>query len=120
MNPRTFSWKQDLLPALKRTKLPAFDVVGPSEWLERLKRSEQDPLKNPSIKLVDFWQRKYSVTTDAGRVFQTDQTVEAPGLHFETVRTENDCYAVAAAIDPVSDGLIERYVGAWLRRWVPT
>ncbi|KAK4542196.1 hypothetical protein LTR36_007043 [Oleoguttula mirabilis] len=119
INPRLFSWKQDFLPALKRTSLPAFDVVSPAEWLERLKRSEQDPAKNPSIKLIDFWQRKYGAATDKGDESQAQQDVEAPGLRFETFRTEKDCRSVATAVDPVSDGLIERYVEAWLKKWAP-
>ncbi|KAK5125717.1 hypothetical protein LTR85_011991 [Meristemomyces frigidus] len=119
VNPRVFSWRQDLLPALERTKLPAFDVVKPAEWLERLKRSEQDPLKNPSIKLIDFWQRKYGAATTMGDENQMQHELDAPGLHFETSRTQQDCASVAAAVDPVSDGLIKRYVEVWLSKWVP-
>ena len=117
LNPRTFSWKQDLLPALSRTKLPSFDIVSPSEWLEKLKQSEQDPVKNPSIKLIDFWQRKYGGSAGAT---VAEQDEEAPGLTFETSQTEIDSHSVASAIDPVSAGLVERYVATWLKRWTAT
>ncbi|KAK5132675.1 hypothetical protein LTR08_008719 [Meristemomyces frigidus] len=114
VNPRTFSWKHDLLPALQNSELPAFDIVAPAEWLDRLKHSEQDVAKNPSRKLLDFWQRKYGSQPGAAEE-QGDE--DAPGLHFETATTERDSRSVASAVDPVSDGLIERYIAAWMRRW---
>ena len=85
VNPRTFSWKDDLLPALqKHERLPAFEVVSPREWLERLEQSEQDPEKNPSIKLLEFWKGKYG-----GAVASTggDQDDAPAGLTFETMKT---------------------------------
>lgn len=113
VNPKLFSWKKDLLPVLSRTKLPSFDIFSPAEWLDRLRRSDPDPVRNPSVKLIDFWQKKYG---RAGNE-QAAQDVEAPGLSFETVRTEQNSPAVASAVDPVSTGLVERYVDTWLRRW---
>ncbi|KAJ5464172.1 hypothetical protein N7475_007307 [Penicillium sp. IBT 31633x] len=61
VNPRTFSWKHDLPPALRKgSALPDFEVVSLPEWLNQLASSEQDPEKNPSIKLIDFWRSKYA------------------------------------------------------------
>ena len=118
LNPRVFSWKHDLLPALERSELPAFDVVSTVKWLDRLKHSEQDLSKNPSLKLLDFWQRKYG-SYNAQVNLLKEQDDDAPGLHFETQTTERDSHSVASAIDPVSDGLVERYVKEWMRRWSP-
>ena len=116
VNPKVFSWKHDLLPALQQSQLPNFDVVSTEEWLDKLKHSDQDLSKNPSLKLVDFWQRKYgSPTTQVDSAKEQDD--DAPGLHFETAITEGDSSSIASAIDPVSDGLIERYVSAWMKRW---
>ena len=118
VNPKVFSWKHDLLPALQRSELPAFDVVSTSEWLERLKNSEPDVSKNPSLKLLDFWQRKYgSPSAQPNSAMQQDDDDDAPGLSFETPTTQRDSHSIASAVDPVSDGLIERYVATWLTRW---
>lgn len=57
-NPKTFDWTLDLLPALERAGLK-FEVVEPCEWVKRLRTSNQDPVQNPPIKLVDFFASKY-------------------------------------------------------------
>ena len=115
VNPRTFNWRTELLPALQqRSSLPSFDVVSPQEWLERLERSEQDPEKNPSIKLIDFWKAKYGGAASTASTAADD---EPSGLTFETTRTVQDCTSLGEEQDPVSQGLIERYVDAWLKKW---
>ncbi|KAI1761375.1 hypothetical protein GGR53DRAFT_525119 [Hypoxylon sp. FL1150] len=53
LNPTTFSWSNDLLPALRTAGLE-FDVVTPREWISRLREGEQDPEKNPTVKLKGF------------------------------------------------------------------
>lgn len=116
VNPCTFGWKSDLLPALERhSQIPTFDVVSPQEWLQRLSQSEQDPAKNPSIKLIDFWRGKYG---ERAQVVQNDD--EPSGLTFETSRTIEACPSLAEAQDPVSEGLVERYVDVWLKSWLST
>jgi thioester reductase-like protein len=114
VNPRTFNWTTDFLPALKRAAaLPAFDIVSPQEWLRRLAGSEQDASKNPSIKLLDFWQTKYGKAVAA-----TDATTLPAGLAFETIRTLQDCTALRDVEQPVAYGLVERYVEEWMKKWV--
>lgn len=115
VNPKVFSWKRDFLPALSRTKLPSFDIVSPAEWLERLKQSDQDPERNPSVKLIDFWQKKYGSSTTSPQ--QATEDMDAPGLSFKTTQTAQASQAIASAIDPVSAGLVERYIDTWLGRW---
>lgn len=117
LNPQTFEWKRDLLPALQqRSNLPRFDVVSPAEWLERLEGSEQDPQKNPSIKLLDFWKGKYAGVKDgAAKAIASDG--EPSGLTFETTRTVTDCPVLGKVRDPVSAGLVARYVDVWIRSW---
>jgi hypothetical protein len=112
VNPQTFNWSGDFLPALKKCgALPDFDIVSPQEWLRRLAESEQDAGKNPSIKLLDFWRSKYGKATVA-----TDSEVPA-GLTFETKRTLLDCKALEGVGQPVADGLVERYVEQWMKKW---
>ncbi|KAJ0161730.1 putative gluconokinase [Colletotrichum tanaceti] len=57
-NPTTFSWSDDLLPALRAAGLD-FEEVEPKEWVRRLRASDPDPAANPPIKLVDFFASKY-------------------------------------------------------------
>ena len=110
VNPETFSWKNDLLPALKKqSALPDFEIVSPVDWLHRLETSEQDPEKNPSIKLIDFWKSKYGG--------DTSQQSEDGGLVFETKRTVQDSPSLALVKDPVSVGLVQRYIETWMKRW---
>ncbi|KAJ6117340.1 hypothetical protein N7512_007065 [Penicillium capsulatum] len=111
VNPQNFSWKKDLLPALKKQSLLSdFEIVSPQEWLQKLASSEQDPEKNPSIKLIDFWKSKYGGATKAQS--------EDGGLCFETTRTTQDSPTLALVKDPVSQGLIQRYIESWMKRWV--
>ncbi|KAI6837511.1 acetyl-CoA synthetase-like protein [Hortaea werneckii] len=58
VNHRTFHWSRDLLPLLRSTGLQ-FEDVGQREWIDRLRRSNPDPVANPPIKLVDFFASKY-------------------------------------------------------------
>ncbi|KAL1856436.1 putative NRPS-like protein biosynthetic cluster [Diaporthe australafricana] len=58
VNHRTFSWTNDLLPALRAAGLD-FEEVEPKEWVKRLRESNPDPVVNPPIKLVDFFASKY-------------------------------------------------------------
>jgi carbohydrate kinase (thermoresistant glucokinase family) len=57
-NAKTFSWTDDLLPALRQAGLE-FDEVEPKEWVERLRNSSDDVAANPTFKLVDFFASKY-------------------------------------------------------------
>jgi hypothetical protein len=104
-----------LLPALKKgCALPDFEIVSPQEWLQRLASSEQNPEKNPSIKLIDFWQSKYAASSQSQN--QADEKRGA-GLTFESGRTIQDSPSLALVKDPVTAGLIQRYVEAWMKRW---
>ncbi|KAM0720927.1 hypothetical protein Q7P37_003212 [Cladosporium fusiforme] len=113
VNPRTFSWSGDFLPALKQSAhLPAFDIVSPQEWIRRLAASEQDASKNPSIKLLDFWRGKYGNAVSA-----EDVNTEPAGLTFETVKTLCDCEALREVQQPVENGLVVRYAEEWMKKW---
>ena len=113
VNPRTFNWTHDFLPALKKSgALPDFDIVSPQEWLRRLAASEQDAAKNPSVKLLDFWKAKYGKAAVAA--FESEVPA---GLTFETTRTLVDCATLQGVGQPVADGLVERYVGQWMTKW---
>ena len=59
LNASTFHWTRDLLPALSRIGLE-FETLSPPDWLARLKSSSDDPVKNPPIRLLTYYQNQYS------------------------------------------------------------
>lgn len=114
LNSATFRWREDLLPMLKQhPDMPSFEVVPPTEWLDRLAKSEGDVEKNPSIKLLDFWRGKYGAAPSAVK----EQDDEPAGLTFVTERTKQDAEVLADVRDPVSEGLAARYVEVWMKKW---
>jgi thioester reductase-like protein len=113
INPATFSWNDNLLPVLQQhPAMPSFQVVSPAEWLERLERSEHDVNTNPSIKLLDYWKSKY----DPVVLEESELEQRSAGLTFETQRTNRE--VLADLRDPVSEGLVSRYVDEWMKKWV--
>ena len=104
-NSKTFRWTEDLLPALRQAGLK-FETVPKREWVQRLRESDQDPQKNPTIKLLDFFTEKYD--NDApGR----------SGLSFAMENTEAASPSLAGGVELINNGLIKRFVDAWAPRW---
>lgn len=116
VNPKTFSFKHDFLPALQNSSLPPFRVVSSAEWLDELANSDQDVETNPSIKLIDFWRAKYGHVAQSSAA---EQDGEPAGLSFETTRTVHDAPSLGCVRDPITEGLIERYVDVWMKKWTP-
>lgn len=70
-NAKSFSWTDDLLPALREAGLQ-FDEIEPKEWVRRLRESNQDAVTNPPIKLADFFASKYDKDTfGPSRTYET-------------------------------------------------
>jgi thioester reductase-like protein len=97
VNPHSFSWRHDFLPALKRVGLQ-FDILTWQEWIERLEASSDDARANPSKKLLDFWQK---------------QTPREGELVFETDAAEADSSAFRAACRLTDGDLLGQVVTAW-------
>lgn len=106
-NPQTFHWTNDLLPALERAGL-SFKIVPPKQWIEALRNSEQDPEKNPPVKLTGFFAERYG-NADGKEVRSAGR--------YETVLTRKDSETMNRIPDLVQEGLVEKYVQAWRRRW---
>lgn len=104
-NAKLFSWAEDLLPAIRAAGLQ-FEIVGQREWVKRLREGEQDPSRNPTIKLLDFFEGKYD-NDNPGR----------KGLVFEAVRTSEQSEAVRDGYDVIGSGLIEKIVREWRKVW---
>jgi carbohydrate kinase (thermoresistant glucokinase family) len=70
-NAKTFSWANDLLPALRQAGLE-FNAVEPKEWVKRLAESSEDVAVNPPRKLLEFFASKYDKDTFApSRTYET-------------------------------------------------
>ncbi|KAH8667011.1 male sterility protein [Xylariales sp. PMI_506] len=104
-NNRLFHWTRDLLPALKSAGLD-FKVVSQREWVALLRESEQDPSKNPTIKLLEFFTGKYD-NDNPGR----------EGLVFDTKVTGEASETVNQGIDVVGSGLVSKMVRWWATQW---
>ncbi|KAK7204879.1 hypothetical protein BZA70DRAFT_280239 [Myxozyma melibiosi] len=106
-NPYTFRWTEDLLPALKRAGLQ-FKEVSQREWVRLLREEgDQDPVRNPTVKLLGFFEEKYD-NDKPGR----------KGLVLETQVTAEKSEALKNAPEPVGSGLIDLFVKKWLEKWV--
>ncbi|KAG5920991.1 hypothetical protein E4U42_006016 [Claviceps africana] len=97
VNPRVFSWKKDLLPALRRTGL-VFDILPWQQWLDRLANSSDDLSLNPSKKLLEFWTRQ-------------PQREEA--LRFDTTASEAASPALRQALHVLDGDFMGQIVEAW-------
>ncbi|KAJ6485861.1 L-aminoadipate-semialdehyde dehydrogenase [Mycena sanguinolenta] len=98
VNPNVSASWNDILAALAGAGLN-FETVDPSEWLSRLANSEPDGAKNPTIKLLPFFQMRYGKAYRQPMVFFTDTTVKAaPSIQ---------------ASPPVSPDLVAKWVGHW-------
>lgn len=103
-NSRCADWSTEILPALAAAGLQ-FEVVSQREWVKRLREGEQDPAKNPTVKLVDFFTEKYDNDKPGRR-----------GLVYETRRTETRSKSIAAGFDLVGSDLLKKCVRSWKER----
>jgi hypothetical protein len=54
-HPKSFSWEWEFLPALEKTRVD-FKKVGYMDWQNTLRDTDTDLTKNPSRKLLAFWE----------------------------------------------------------------
>ncbi|KAK8156696.1 hypothetical protein BKA80DRAFT_312992 [Phyllosticta citrichinensis] len=104
-NPKTFRWTEDLLPALRDAGL-SFETIAQREWVRLLRECKQDPEKNPTLKLVDFFADKYD-NDRPGR----------KGLVFSTEKTAERSQVIRDGVDAIGGGLIAKCVRAWRETW---
>jgi thioester reductase-like protein len=97
-HPKTLFWNRDVLPALKNAGLK-FEAVYGREWVKRLEESEQDPTKNPPIKLLEFFKKQYG-----------GKTASAP--YFQTVESSKFSPSIREAKE-VDDELVKTFLGFW-------
>ncbi|KAI3394095.1 hypothetical protein diail_3219 [Diaporthe ilicicola] len=101
-NKKLFHWTEDLLPELRNSGLD-FKTVSQREWVDLLRKSDQNPETNPTIKLVDFFAAKYD-NDKPGR----------SGLKFSTEKAEGESEAMRNGFDVVGSGLVGTMV-TWMK-----
>lgn len=104
-NTRLFHWTQDLLPALKEAGFN-FRTVSQREWVSILRQSDADPEKNPTIKLLDFFEEKYD-NDRPGR----------KGLVFVTSKAEHESQTMKDGFEVIRSGLISKMAKWWETQW---
>ncbi|KAE8441859.1 hypothetical protein EG329_004214 [Mollisiaceae sp. DMI_Dod_QoI] len=103
VSPRPISWKGDFLPKLKEAGLE-FEVVRKGEWLGKLKDSEVDVEKNPSRKLLGFWEAQENTAVDKK-------------VNFETKEAERGSGTLRIMGKVVEGDYIKRLLKAWRDVW---
>jgi len=107
VNPRTFHWTDDLLPALRSAGL-TFEEVSQREWVTRLRKSNPDPVANPTIKLVEFFANKYD-----------NEVTKRGNLGYKTTVTEAAAH-VLSQVPALQHELVQKFVKKFLSTsWAP-
>jgi hypothetical protein len=105
LNPTRFHWTRDMLPALAAAGFK-FETLPTDQWMERLRNSEQDPKKNPPIKLLDWFESKYghgSSTKNKGvLVYETEKT-SAKSESMRAIPSVTDVEYVRKVIDRLQE-----------------
>jgi hypothetical protein len=102
VHPKYFSWRDEFLPKLKESGMD-FETVGYKEWLQNIRDSEYDLVKNPSRKLLDFWEAQQwgcygEIKFDTGAVDETNTLSRT-------------------ALRVVDGDLVAELVAAWKKVW---
>lgn len=103
VHPRPFSWRNDFLPALKSAGVD-FTITSWNDWLENLRKSDSDVVKNPSRKLLGFWEE---MAKSDGKT----------AITFETKAAEERSEAVRMAERLLAEDYVPNLVKAWKAVW---
>jgi thioester reductase-like protein len=105
VHPRMFSWGKDFLPALKDAGM-VFEIVDYGTWLQNVRGSEEDVKKNPSRKLLEFWEGQARAAGEMrGEVL------------FSTVEAERRSETLRNAGSFVENGMVKALVETWREVW---
>ncbi len=116
-NVTPFHWTNDLMPALGEAGLD-FRGVSPIEWLRLLKEQlktvseNQGTFDDPSMKLTDFWERRYGGTK------VDDNGGNKVDVRFDTKLAEECSQAMREKMpDLIQEGYISGFLEGWKDVW---
>ncbi|KAI9827984.1 MAG: hypothetical protein M1819_006827 [Sarea resinae] len=117
VNPSTFAWDTDVLPALHAAGL-SFDAVSGHAWVSLLRASaDQDARSNPTIKLLAFYETRYGHLRGVGGVGGPGEDSQIPYLRFDTSNAERASLTMRSLPNLVQEGYIGRFLDQWMREW---
>ncbi|KAL9105618.1 MAG: hypothetical protein Q9227_009230 [Pyrenula ochraceoflavens] len=118
VHPIQFSWKADFLPALSSAGLK-FEEISWMEWITRLEASDSDLKKNPTRKLLNFWQRATGKDMESKVNGEQTNTVDLRGIGvtFQTNMAKRDSQAMKDAVGVVGTCIEDGYVFGLLQAW---
>ncbi|KIY64013.1 NAD(P)-binding protein, partial [Cylindrobasidium torrendii FP15055 ss-10] len=98
VNPNTETKWTDLIDWIEAAGVK-FDKVDPATWVERLANSEQDPAKNPTVKLLGFFREFYGPAFRQPIIFKTEETLKwGPAL---------------GRTPPITKDIVAKWIGHW-------
>ena len=79
------------------------------DWLEMLRKSaaEGDEVRNPAVKLVEYFEKSYG----AGEGF------EGNDVTFESTAAQRDSAALRSAPKMIDAGYVRMFLATWVQRW---
>ncbi|KAG8964763.1 hypothetical protein FRC03_001374 [Tulasnella sp. 419] len=101
VQPHQVHWTRDVLKFFSGAGLK-FEAVPRREWLRRLRESDPDPVRNPTIKLLTFFEDKYD--------YDDQIVVKRSPLSTDSTQKQSPSLREAPAPD---HSLIEKFVKAW-------
>lgn len=75
------------------------------DWIKRLREGNQNPKKNPAVKLTEFFAGKH------------DNDGNRKGLIYDTTKTEEASAILRGGIDLISSDLVKKFVSCWQNDW---
>lgn len=97
-----FSWGKEFLLRLKESGM-VFETVGFKEWLQMMLEIEDDLVKNPSRKLLAFWESQ-----NWGGLGE---------IKFDTVADDATSLLLEMELRAVDRDLMNELVAAWMKVW---
>jgi len=107
LNPTRFHWARDMLPSLSAAGLK-FEVLPTDQWMDRLRKSDRNPEKNPPIKLLDWFESKYG---------HGASTANKGVLEFVTDQTRRDSETVGRIPEVTDTAYVSKIVGRLRKHW---
>ncbi|KAH8880787.1 acetyl-CoA synthetase-like protein [Thozetella sp. PMI_491] len=107
LNPKRFHWTRDMLPALASAGLK-FDTLSTGQWMEKLRTSDRDAVRNPPIKLLDWFEGKYGTV---------ERAVKTEILEYLTEETTRASVTLATLPDVTDARLIQKMIDSLREHW---
>lgn len=115
VNPHTFAWTTDFLPALSATGL-RFETLAPGSWLQRLRdHGGREVERGPWVKLMAFWEEK--VERSSAGDDRRGEDGRGGGQMFETAVARGRSPALRGAPDVLAEDYVQAMMAAWMEKW---